>query len=337
MESEKYLEGDLTQQLPLFKNYNFSEWKNKFENYVKTIDQDLWQIISNGNIQQTKMAFEKQDDYIKIKLDKNTKAKMMIYKALPRDEYERVFLCKTANDIWKNLETFHQENYNAKDEEFDLALVVLQNLIDRHSNVINTCATSSNVFNEGTNDKDHMNQVQKEPIEETWSDTDEEEDHCSVEDDYYPICEESKLDGTQSKVRSKTEHFCYGQFILEFSKLENNFKHLCNLNTKTTSNNKSLNDFERNFEKEIILEDKMSRLESNIEINLECETCQEYKSEIKRLNKRTKVLAKFEESSKSLDYLLGIQKSFEDKTGLGFNSSNSSTTKSKHIKFVKSS
>ena len=81
----------------------------------------------------------------------------------------------------------------------------------------------------------------------------------------------------------------------------------------------------------------MSRLESNIEINLECETCQEYKSEIKRLNKRTKVLAKFEESSKSLDYLLGIQKSFEDKTGLGFNSSNSSTTKSKHIKFVKSS
>ena len=86
---------------------------------------------------------------------------------------------------------------------------------------INTCATSSNVFNEGINDKDHMNQVQKEPIEESWSDTDEEED-------YYPVCEESKLDRTQNKVRSETEHFCYDQFILEFSKLENNFKHLCN-------------------------------------------------------------------------------------------------------------
>ena len=337
MESEKHLEGDFTQQLPLFKNYNFSEWKNKFESYVKTIDQDLWQIISIGDIQQTKMAFEKQDNCLKIKFDKNTKAKMIIYKALPRVEYERVFFCKTANDIWKNLETFHQEKCKAKDEEFDLALVVLQNLIDRHSNEINTCATSSNVFNEGINDKDHMNQVQKEPIEESWSDTDEEEDYYPVEEDYYPVCEESKLDRTQNKVRSETEHFCYDQFILEFSKLENNFKHLCNIDIKTTSNNKSSNVFESNFEKEIILEDKMSRLESNIEINLECKTCQEYKHEIKRLNERTKLLAKFEESSKSLDYLLSIQKSFEDKTGLGFNSNNSSTSKSKHIEFVKSS
>ena len=59
MDFENLKEGQSTQKPPLFENYHFLEWKNKFENYVKTIDQDLWQIISNGNIQQTKMAFEK--------------------------------------------------------------------------------------------------------------------------------------------------------------------------------------------------------------------------------------------------------------------------------------
>ena len=175
-----------------------------------------------------------------------------------------------------------------------------------------------------------MNQIQNEFIKESWSDTD-------GEDDYYPECEECILDKISNKVQSETEHFCYDQFILEFSKLENEFKHFCNIDITTNSNDESSNLLERNFEKEIILEDKMSRLESNIEINLECKTCQEYEYEIKRVNEKAKILAKFEESSKSLKYLLSIQKPFMDKTGLGFNSDNSSTSKSKQIEFVKSS
>ena len=62
MEFEKYLEGEFTQRLPLFENDHFLEWKNKFENYVKSIDQDLWHIISIGDIQ-TKTDFENQYNY----------------------------------------------------------------------------------------------------------------------------------------------------------------------------------------------------------------------------------------------------------------------------------
>ena len=85
------------------------------------------------------------------------------------------------------------------------------------------------------------------------------------------------------------------------------------------------------------LDTHQSRLDSNIEIDLECKTCQEYKHEIKRQSERAKILAKFEESFKSLKYLLSCQNLFEDKTGLGFSSDNSSTSKSKQIKFVKPS
>lgn len=85
----------------------------------------------------------------------------------------------------------------------------------------------------------------------------------------------------------------------------------------------------------LIFEVKMSRLESGIKIDLECKVCQDYKNEIKTTNERTNILAKFEKSSKSLKDLLNSQRSFGDKAGLGYNSCESSTSKSKQNKFVK--
>ena len=138
-----------------------------------------------------------------------------------------------------------------------------------------------------------------------------------------------------SKVHVETKHFCFDTFILEFSKLENESKLLGDMNLKTIFNNECSKSFVNNFENEIMLEDKMSRLESNVEIDLECKTCLDYKHEIQRQNEKGKMLAKFEESSKSLKSLLKSQKSFRDKTGLGFDSNAPSTIKTKQVVFVK--
>jgi hypothetical protein len=109
MESEKYLEGQSMQRPPLFESDGFLYWKNRFETYVKSKDLDLWHIITNGdflpiqNNPETKkdeiVPFEKQNDDLKRKLAKNNEAKMVIYNALPRKEYERIFMCETAKEI----------------------------------------------------------------------------------------------------------------------------------------------------------------------------------------------------------------------------------------------
>ncbi|GJV98160.1 retrovirus-related pol polyprotein from transposon TNT 1-94 [Tanacetum coccineum] len=46
--------------------------------------------------------------HIKEGLAKNNEAKMVIYNALPRKEYERIFMCNTAKEIWKTLLITHQ-------------------------------------------------------------------------------------------------------------------------------------------------------------------------------------------------------------------------------------
>ncbi|GJV36134.1 zf-CCHC domain-containing protein [Tanacetum coccineum] len=128
MDSDKYLEGQYMQRPPLFESDSFIYWKNRFETYVKS--KDLWHAITNGDFQpiiqnpKTKLdevvPFEKQIDDLKRRLAKNNEAKMVIYNALPRKEYERIFMCNTAKEIWKTLLITHQGNSQVKDNKIDL-------------------------------------------------------------------------------------------------------------------------------------------------------------------------------------------------------------------------
>ena len=129
MESRKYLEGQSMQRPPLFESNGFLYWKNRFETYVKSKDLDLWHVITHGdflpiqyNLETKKneiVPFEKQNDDFKIKLAKNSEAKMVIYNALTRKEYERIFMFDTAKQIWDSLLITHQGNSQVKDNKID--------------------------------------------------------------------------------------------------------------------------------------------------------------------------------------------------------------------------
>ncbi|GKD21069.1 hypothetical protein Tco_1222772, partial [Tanacetum coccineum] len=124
MNSDKYLEGQSMQRPPLFKSDSFIYWKNRFETYVTSNDLDFWHVITNADFQpiiqnpKTKLnevfPFEKQSDELKKSLTKNNEAKMVIYNALPRKEYERIFMCNTAKEIWKTLLITHQDSAFAR-------------------------------------------------------------------------------------------------------------------------------------------------------------------------------------------------------------------------------
>ncbi|GJV00960.1 retrovirus-related pol polyprotein from transposon TNT 1-94 [Tanacetum coccineum] len=73
------------------------------------------------------------------RLAKNNEAKMVIYNALPRKEYERIFMCNTAKEIWKTLLITHQ------DESIDSAFARF-----------NTIITSLKALDEGYSSKNYI-------------------------------------------------------------------------------------------------------------------------------------------------------------------------------------
>ncbi|GJT06895.1 hypothetical protein Tco_0841357 [Tanacetum coccineum] len=113
-----------------FHNHGFRFWKARFETYVKSKDIDLWKVIQNGDfyfeVEDSKMKLMKETlrellkDEQKKQLGKNNKAKMTLYNALPRKEYERVFMCKTAKEVWHTLIITHQGNSQVKNCKIDL-------------------------------------------------------------------------------------------------------------------------------------------------------------------------------------------------------------------------
>ncbi|GKE84121.1 zf-CCHC domain-containing protein, partial [Tanacetum coccineum] len=130
MNSDRYLEGKSMQRPPLFESDHFIYWKNRFETYVKAKDLGLLHIILNGDFSPIAknevtqilevVPFVEQSDDLKKKLAKNNEAKMVLYNALPKKEYERIFMCKMAKNIWQSLLITHQGNKQVKDNKIDL-------------------------------------------------------------------------------------------------------------------------------------------------------------------------------------------------------------------------
>ncbi|GJW03312.1 hypothetical protein Tco_1562168 [Tanacetum coccineum] len=118
------------QRPPLLEPNGFFFWKACFETYVKSKDIDLWQVIQNGDFyfevkdEETKLMketpYELLKDTEKKQIGKNEEAKMNIYNALPRKEYEHVFMCKTAKEVWHTLIITHQGNSQVKNCKIDL-------------------------------------------------------------------------------------------------------------------------------------------------------------------------------------------------------------------------
>ncbi|GJT62565.1 zf-CCHC domain-containing protein [Tanacetum coccineum] len=107
--------------------------------------------------------FEKQSDGLKKKLVKNNEAKMVIYKALPRKEYERIFMCNTTKEIWKTLLITHQGNNQVKDNKIDLLVQQYEQFVISEDETIdsafarfNTIITSLKALDEGYSSKNYV-------------------------------------------------------------------------------------------------------------------------------------------------------------------------------------
>ncbi|GJV27258.1 zf-CCHC domain-containing protein [Tanacetum coccineum] len=88
---------------------------------------------------------------------------MVIYNALPRKEYERIFMCKTAKEIWDTLLITHQGNSQVKDNKIDLFVqlyeqftILKEESIDNAFARFNIIITSLKVIDEGFSSKNYV-------------------------------------------------------------------------------------------------------------------------------------------------------------------------------------
>ncbi|XP_070046275.1 uncharacterized protein [Nicotiana tomentosiformis] len=97
----------------LFDEHHYDEWKLHMEIFFQDTDFDLWVIVSHGPTLPTKLDSEgnrcnkrkeEYDEKDRQLVQKNTKAKDLLYKSLSRNTLLRVSSCISAHDIRMTLE-----------------------------------------------------------------------------------------------------------------------------------------------------------------------------------------------------------------------------------------
>ncbi|GJR14048.1 zf-CCHC domain-containing protein [Tanacetum coccineum] len=88
---------------------------------------------------------------------------MVIYNALPRKEYERIFMCNTAKEICKTLLITHQGNNQVKDNKIDLLVQQYKQFVISEDETIdsafarfNTIITSLKALDDGYSSKNYV-------------------------------------------------------------------------------------------------------------------------------------------------------------------------------------
>nr|GFA11143.1 zf-CCHC domain-containing protein/UBN2 domain-containing protein [Tanacetum cinerariifolium] len=114
------------------------------------------------------VPFEEQSDDLKMQLAKNNEAKIVLYNALPKKEYERIFMCKMAKDIWQSLLIIHQGNSQLKDNKINLLVqqyeqftILDEESIDSGFARLNTIITSLKTLDEGFSSKNYVRKFLK--------------------------------------------------------------------------------------------------------------------------------------------------------------------------------
>ncbi|GKD49912.1 zf-CCHC domain-containing protein, partial [Tanacetum coccineum] len=167
-------------------------------------------------------------------------------------------------------------------------------------------------------------------IEGSWSDSGEEDDE-KAKDETCLVAQAS------NKVCYYSSYFSDENSSIDNFTLDNEYDKLCKMSLKIITKNKQLKEIRNCLESELSESKlKLSTLEKNKGVDLECTNCQPLKIDNEKLKEEALKLTQFEKSTHCLNEMLSNQKPFGDKLGLVLNSFEASTSGTKKIKFVKS-
>ncbi|GJT82941.1 zf-CCHC domain-containing protein [Tanacetum coccineum] len=283
-----------------------------------------------GNLKVHEMIIKKDSEIVKAKVER----KSLALKAKKESSDEE---CSTSG---------------SEDEEYAMAVRDFKKFFKRRGRFVRQPRNDKKTFQKGRDDKNgkserkcfrcgdpnHLiGECPKPPRDKnqrafvggSWSDSGEEDDE-KIQDETCLVAQ------APNEVCSESSYFSDENSSIDDLALDNEYDKLCKMSLKIITKNKRLKSIRNSLENELReLKDKLSILEKNKGVDLDCAKCHTLKIENEKLKEESTRLNKFEKSTHCLNEMLNNQKPFGDKLGLGFNSFEASSSGTKEIKFVK--
>ncbi|GJS36604.1 zf-CCHC domain-containing protein [Tanacetum coccineum] len=297
-------------------------------------------------------------------LSKNNEAKMVLYNALPKKEYERIIMCKTAKDIYNSLVITHQaldEYFSSRnhvrnflralptkwrpkvtaiEESKDLSSLLLDELIG-NLKVYEVVLEKDLKVSKRKKYKSLALKAKKVSSDEeaSCSDSDDEEYAMAVRDfkKFFrrrgkfvrqPHDDKKTLRRAKDEKKGKEERRCFKCGDLNHF-ISDCPQHSYNDQKAFIVGCWSDSDEDDDLKKDeiyLMAHDLNEWVDKNKTISEECRTCIDLRSEVDSLSLK---LAKLKNSSHFLQEMIENQRLQKDKKGLGFTEDNASTSEVK--------
>ncbi|GJX02553.1 zf-CCHC domain-containing protein [Tanacetum coccineum] len=284
-------------------------------------------------------AIEESKDLTSLSLDEligNLKVYVMIVKKdfeIVKAKEERRSLALKAKKESSDEEC---STSGSKDKEYAMAVRDFKKFFKRRGRFVRQPRNEKNTFQRGRDDKKdkgerkcfrcgYLNHLigecpkpqrdknQRAFVGGSWSNRGEEDDE-NIKDEACLVAQ------VPNEVCSDSSYFSDENSSIDDLVLDNEYDKLCKMSLKIITKNKRLKATRNSLEKELNeLKEKLSTLEKNKGVDLECAKCQLLKIENEKLKEEAIRLTKFEKSTHCLNEMLSNQKPSGEKSSLGFN------------------
>ncbi|GJW45567.1 zf-CCHC domain-containing protein [Tanacetum coccineum] len=278
-------------------------------------------------------TIEESKDLTSLSLDeliRNLKVHEMIIKKdskIVKAKVERKSIALKAKKESSNEEC---STSSSKDEEYAIAVKDFKKFFKRRGRFVRQPRNNKKTFQRSRDDKNgksdrkyfrcgdpnHLigecpkppkDKNQRAFVRGSWSDSGEEDDE-KVKD------ETCLLAHASSEVCSESSYFSDENSSIDDLALDNKYDKLCKMSLKIITKNKRLKATINSIENELCkLKDKLSILEKNKGVDLDCAKCHALKIENEKLKEESTRLNKFEKSTHCLNEMLSNQKPSGDK------------------------
>ncbi|GJT94728.1 retrovirus-related pol polyprotein from transposon TNT 1-94 [Tanacetum coccineum] len=266
-------------------------------------------------------TIEESKDLTSLSIDEligNLKAHEMIIKKdseIVKVKVERISLTLKAKKEYSDEEC---STSGSEDEEYAMAVRDFKKFFKRRdpNHLIGECLKPPRDKNQGAF------------VGGSWSNSGEEDDE-NIQNETCLVAQ------APNDVCSESSYFSDENSSIDDLALDNEYDKLCKMSLKIITKKKRLKSIRNSLENELKeLKDKLSILEKNKGVDLDCAKCHTLKIEKKKLKEESTRLNKFEKSTCCLNEMLNNQKPSNDNLGLGFNSFEASSGGTKEIKFI---
>src|SRR5438128_8024758 len=129
---------------PVFDGNAFQYWKVRMACYLEAMGSDVWRVTVEDYTPPVYPHAPTAEEELLVKA--NAKAKNLLYGAMTKEVFNRIYSCATSHDIWTTIELIHEGSKSVRNDRYDGIIKKFNTFVMNRNERVNDMYSHLNVL-----------------------------------------------------------------------------------------------------------------------------------------------------------------------------------------------